>query len=324
MLLTILIRLNPNVIYKTYPAKLSPENAYDTFQGYDVILDCTDTPKSRYLISDVAVHLKIPLVSASGLKTEGQLSILNYQPDNGPCYRCFFPNPPPANSVTSCQDGGIMGPVIGIMGVMMAIETIKIITGAYEIAKKHEDQVIKANEGEGFRPFLMLFSAYSDRPWKFCKMRGRQITCISNEALTRKDIESGKINYEEFCGSSSLVSFLKSNERISVFEYQSILNNHKKHILIDVRPTVQFEICSLKNSISIPLEKLKNMNIDELKDQSGLIDNDTYVYSICRYGNDSQTAVRLLKDKFKLNNSWDIKGGLNKWATEIDASFPIY
>lgn len=156
---------------------------------------------TRYLINDVAVNLGVPLVSASALKTEGQLSVLGYK--DGPCYRCLFPTPPPPDSVLSCGDGGILGPVVGVMGVFQATEAIKVLTGAYE---------------EAFKPFLTIYSAYSFPPMRTVAMRRRKPNCFAcgNEAaLTRDQIENGSIDYVAFCGSPTRVG-LAPTERITV------------------------------------------------------------------------------------------------------------
>jgi len=127
------VRLNPNVHYVAYPNHLTPANAIATMENYDLVLDCTDHPASRYLISDAAVLCGKLLISGSALRTEGQLMVLNNPPSTshqeagGPCYRCIFPKPPPIESVVSCGDGGILGPVVGVIGVLMALEAIKLI-----------------------------------------------------------------------------------------------------------------------------------------------------------------------------------------------------
>ena len=104
----------------------------ETVRNYDLVLDCTDNPATRYLISDTCVLLGKPLVSASALRIDGQLMVLNNpplpagDPKGGPCYRCIFPKPPPPESVVSCGDGGILGPVVGVMGVLQALEAIRV------------------------------------------------------------------------------------------------------------------------------------------------------------------------------------------------------
>jgi adenylyltransferase/sulfurtransferase len=101
-------RLNPNVSIICHELGVTAENAVSIVQKYDVIVDCTDSPATRYLISDAAVVCSKPLVSGSALGTEGQITVYGYE--GGPCYRCVFPTPPPAESVLTCGEGGILGP----------------------------------------------------------------------------------------------------------------------------------------------------------------------------------------------------------------------
>lgn len=301
-------KLNPNVQVIVHDTRLSPENVFGIFSsGYTLILDCTDTPNTRYLISDTAVILGIPLVSASALKTEGQLSVLNFR--NGPCYRCFFPVPPPPDSVLSCGDGGILGPVVGVMGVMQSIEAIKVSTGAYD-------------DGE-FKPSLTMFSAYSTPQWRNIKMRGKKPGCVAcgeNPTVTRESIESGETNYTEFCGRPTQI-LISPNERVSVREYSSIRKETTStpHTLIDVREKPQFDICSLDGAINKPFMALKSGRLTF--DSSELQEP---VYICCRYGNDSQAAVKMIKEQYGLQDVWDVQGGLDKWSEEIDTEFPRY
>lgn len=293
--------LNPHVEVHTYPFRLSASNAFDIFQHYDLILDCTDSPYSRYLISDVAVLCGLTVVSGSGLKTEGQLSILNFE-NWGPCYRCFFPTPPPPNSVMSCQDGGVIGPVIGLMGVMMAMEAIKVITGFWN--------------KDTFKPFLSIYSAYDQQSIKTFKMRGRKPQCMAcSGTITRAMITSGEVDHAAFCG---VVRYdvLNPEERISVEEYHKLIDTD--HVLIDVRPKEHFEVVSLPHSISVPLDTLQRV-----ESLDGLFDITKNVFTICRYGNDSQHATRLLNDKFNLKTK-DISGGLTMWSTKVDPTLPTY
>lgn len=295
-------RLNPNVIVKTYPVRLSPANAFSIFQNYDLVLDCTDSPFSRYLISDVAVLSKLTVVSGSGLKTEGQLSILNFN-NTGPCYRCFYPSPPPPNSVTSCKDGGVLGPVIGMMGVMMALETIKVLTGFWN--------------DDNFQPFLSIYSGYDKQTLKTFKMRGRKPQCLCcGGSITKDMIVNGEIDYAEFCGVVDY-NVLSPEERISVEQYKELLDT--EHILIDVRPVEHYNVVSLPNSINIPLDTLQRIKTkDDLN-----FDTTKPVYTICRYGNDSQYASKLLNDNFGLKTK-DIIGGLHQWSEKVDPTLPTY
>lgn len=291
-------RLNPNVKINTYPFKLTNSNG-DMLKDYDYVLDCTDSPFSRYLINDLSCLYGKTIISGSGLKTEGQLSILNFK-NIGPCYRCFYPKPPPPNSITSCKDGGVIGPVIGLIGVMMAIETIKVITDVYTT--------------ENFQPFLLSYSSYDKQVLKNFKMRNKKQDCIScNGNLSLELINN--INYSEFCG---IVNYdvLNKEDRISVVDYNNIKDDH---ILIDVRPSEQYEILNLPNSINLPIDILKRVkDVNELQ-----FDHSKPIFVICRFGNDSQYAVKHLNDTFNLNSK-DIIGGLNQYIKKIDNNLPTY
>ncbi|CCD23590.1 Uba4p NDAI_0B05570 [Naumovozyma dairenensis CBS 421] len=316
--------LNPNVNVVTYPTRLTHSNAFEIFEGYDLILDCTDTPLTRYLISDVAVKLGITVVSGSGVGTEAQLTILNFM-NMGPCYRCFFPVPPPPTSVASCSEGGVIGPCIGVMGVMMAVEAIKFIVGAYTV--------------ENFEPYLVLYSGFpgtsSGQSMRTFKMRRRQknCACCSNEpSITKESIESGSINYELFCGSRNY-NVCQADERISVHEFDSAFSPRDTEravkenlIMLDVRPNHHYNISHLPDTVNIPLKVLKNMNgsMELLQEVIPTVNTESEVIVLCRYGNDSQLATRLLKDEFKIGNVKDVKGGFFKYIDELDTTIPKY
>ncbi|CDK25043.1 unnamed protein product [Kuraishia capsulata CBS 1993] len=295
--------LNPLVIIITHPVAIANDNVFEIMKDYDLVLDCTDTPATRYLVNDAAVILGKTIVSGSGVKTEGQLSILNFS-QTGPCYRCFYPSPPPPNSVTACSDGGVIGPIIGLVGTMMAIEAIKVVTGSYTV--------------ESFQPFLSLYSGYPQQSLRTFKMRGKSpkcAVCSTNATLTRDMVESGAIDYSAFCGKVDYNVVDQRTERITVSEYTSL---ETKGCLLDVRPKEQFEICSLPGSVSIPLAQLQRCHSEDLK---GLYEP---LYIVCRYGNDSQLAARELRNKFGFEKVKDLIGGLNAWSQEIDDTFPRY
>jgi adenylyltransferase/sulfurtransferase len=306
-------RLNPNVKVTTYETMLTNTNAFDIVSAYDVVLDCTDNPATRYLINDVAVLCGKPIVSGSGLKTEGQLSVLNYS-NVGPCYRCFYPKPPSSNFITSCKDGGVLGPCIGLVGVGMAVEAIKVLTGAYERC------------GAQFKPFLTMYSAYPYQQMRMFKMRPRQATCAvcgDSPIITRALIESHQIDYIAFCGKVN-PNVLASHHRVTPQQYFDLVASSTPHILLDVRPQEQFAITALPHAIHIPwdptLAKLDNID----KFLPATFDKNTdAIYVICRYGNDSQLATEKLH-KLGFKHVKDIKGGLNQWSEDVDATIPIY
>ncbi|KAL2817673.1 hypothetical protein BDW59DRAFT_131703 [Aspergillus cavernicola] len=321
--------LNPHPTYIAHRTHLVPQEAPDIFRDYDLILDCTDNPATRYLISDTAVLLGKPLVSASALRTEGQLMVLNNPPrpagdkTGGPCYRCVFPKPPPANSITSCADGGILGPVVGTMGVLQALEAIKVLT---------------SNAADGASPpSLLIFSAYSSPQFRTIKLRSRRpncAVCSADASVTLGGVRSGSMDYVFFCGTTGPEDVLSPEERITPLEYQKTAAD--RHV-IDVREKVQFDICSLENSINIPISTILASAARRDTDDSSLpawlpstivADFNHPIYVVCRQGNDSQTAVRRLKelglDRRGERVIVDLKGGFSSWREQVDPDWPDY
>ncbi|KAL4940040.1 Molybdopterin-synthase sulfurtransferase [Aspergillus oleicola] len=331
--------LNPYPTYIAHRAHLAPQDAPDIFKDYDLILDCTDNPATRYLVSDTAVLLGKPLVSASALRTEGQLMVLNNPPrpvgdkSGGPCYRCVFPKPPPATSITSCADGGILGPVVGTMGVLQALEAIKVLTS-------------RAGETESAPPSLLIFSAYSTPQFRSIKLRSRRpncAVCSAEATVTLESVRSGSMDYVFFCGTVDPEDILSPEERVTPLQYEKDVGigaDRQSHV-IDVRDKVQFDICNLENSINIPfstiLASASNRVTKDVGEPSPLPpwlpseianDSDKPIYVVCRQGNDSQIAVRRLKelglDRGGERRVLDIKGGFRSWREQVDPTWPDY
>lgn len=305
-------RLNPHVKVESYPFRLSNDNAFGIVRNYDIVLDCTDAPTSRYLINDVSVLCGKTVVSGSGLKADGQLSVLNFD-QTGPCYRCFYPKPPSPESVTTCSEGGVIGPAIGLVGVTMAMETVKIATGYYE---------------GGFQPFLSQYSAYPQQKLRVFKMRSKVASCAvcgSSPTISEKAIVLNEIDYAAFCGKLS-PNVLQPQYRVSVKELYQIMNSHSVHpLLLDVRPKEQYGITRLQDSVNIQWDP-DFSKLDSLDGYlpAGFDKKRDPVLVICRYGNDSQLAARKLLEELHFGNVKDVKGGLNKWSEEIDPKIPIY
>ena len=328
------------------------------FAQYDLVLDCTDNPATRYLISDTCVLLGKPLVSASALRTEGQLMVLNYparppgDTAGGPCYRCVFPKPPPAESVVTCGEGGILGPVVGVMGVLQALEAIKVITAEDTSSVLPQGiPLFAASANASFpksslaTPSMLLYSAYSSPPFRSVKLRSRSskcATCSSNATVTPSALLSGSMDYVQFCGITNPVNLLSSEERVTATQYAEARKNismtERQHRLIDVREKVQFDLCHLFGSINIPFSRLQTLDaqavdhdtlemIDEVKNVIGVESKEPLVV-VCRLGNDSQVAVRKFKE-LGLDEGgriWvgDVEGGLKAWRRDVDPSFPDY
>ncbi|KAF2751157.1 hypothetical protein M011DRAFT_473670 [Sporormia fimetaria CBS 119925] len=341
--------LNPNVKLVPHAARLTPDTALSIFKDYDIVLDCTDSPASRYLISDTCVLLGKPLVSASALRTDGQLMVLNNPPlppgdaAGGPCYRCVFPKPPPPESVVSCGDGGILGPVVGTMGVLQALEAIKVITRG----------VHSSVRGPAEAPSLLIFSAYATQMFRTIRLRTRKPKCAACSAqatVTPEALNSGSLDYVQFCGTINPVDALSPNERISVENYAKLRTGRNpitgtevsadSHVLVDVREKVQFDLCSLEGSVNIPFSAVSRLRVgdDAVKipateeEERWIAElkarGDKPLFVVCRLGNDSQMTVKKLK-AMGLDNGgqrWigDIKGGLRAWREKVDHEFPDY
>ncbi|KAM6973054.1 adenylyltransferase and sulfurtransferase MOCS3 [Aplochiton taeniatus] len=316
------LRVNSTVEYIPYHLSLSPDNALQLIQQYDIVADCSDNVPTRYLVNDACVLSGKPLVSASALRMEGQLTVYNY--GGGPCYRCLYPVPPPAETVTNCSDGGVLGVIPGIMGCLQAMEVLKIASG----------------QGSSCGQQLLLFDGQETR-FRSIKLRPKQAGCAvcgENPAVTHL------VDYEAFCGAAATdkcrrLILLSKEQRITVQDYKAILDTATSHILLDVRPLVEVEICHLPFSLNIPLSSLEARESEHVqllrekvlqvkKQMPTASDCQVPVYVICKLGNDSQKAVLALE---KISGSEvdriavkDICGGLMAWAQKIDPSFPQY
>ena len=320
--------MNPRVHYERYNYRLTPEQTIPLFEQYDLVLDCTDHPASRYLISDACVLTVKPLVSASALKTEGQLIILNHpaRPPGdalgGPCYRCIFPKPPPANSVVSCGEGGILGPVVGVMGVLQALEAIKILTER-SAARSTASTNGKTTDGPA-KTSMLMFSAYSSTQFRTIRMRSRRLNCAvcsDQTTIQRQSLTSGSLDYIAFCGLTGPVNILPAGKRVSAGEFAKV--SGEARTLIDTRDGTQFGICALPQSVNVPWTGNAEAWLNRAQ-QAGVLDADTdSVYVVCRLGNDSQLAAKAILDRS--DNALqvkDIRGGFEAWREEVDPEWP--
>lgn len=300
--------LNTKVKCIPYILSLSSHNVLDIVKQYDVVLDCTDNVSTRYLLNDACFFADNPLVSGSALRFEGQLTVFGFNGD-GPCYRCLFPKPPPPETVTNCSDGGVLGVVPGTIGLLQALETIKVIAKIGDVCSKR----------------MILFDALT-LSFRSVKLRGRQASC----ALCGDDPSiKSLIDYEQFCGGKATdkdqgLSLIEREKRISVVDLKEMRDVGIPHILIDTRTPIEMEICSLAGAVNIPLRQLDDegtlRQIKDLVNESG----SEKVVCICRRGNDSQKAVLSLQKSLNMFSVVDVIGGLNAWAKKIDPNFPIY
>ncbi len=235
--------INPHVKLDLYEERFTSQNAMNIAKNYDIIIDGTDNFPTRYLANDVSVLLKKPNVYGSIFRFEGQATV--FAPVlGGPCYRCLYPEPPPPGLVPSCAEGGVLGVLPGIIGVIQAIEAIKLIIG----------------QGESLIGRLLLFDALA---MKFREMKLRQNPqcpiCSAKPTITKL------IDYDQFCGlispaaSSNGQTFLKpSAEEITVVELKRRLDAKEDFNLIDVREPHEWQIAKIPGARLIPLGVLPN------------------------------------------------------------------
>eukprot|EP01129_Flabellula_baltica_P000514 TRINITY_DN10504_c0_g1_i1.p1 TRINITY_DN10504_c0_g1~~TRINITY_DN10504_c0_g1_i1.p1 ORF type:complete len:466 (-),score=103.20 TRINITY_DN10504_c0_g1_i1:36-1400(-) len=298
-------RFNSSIECIAYDVAFDSKNALDIIKDYDIVVDCSDNVATRYLINDACVLSEKPLVSGSAIRMEGQLTVYNY--NEGPCYRCIFPTPPPPQTVGNCSDNGVLGVIPGILGSLQSLEVTKIITG----------------NGNVLSQKLLMFDGYSST-FRVVKLRPRKPDCsVCGDNPTITEL----IDYEEFCGvpahdrDNGVKDILEQQQHISCADYNKIRNT-EKHILLDVRDDLQYKMCKLENSVHMPLEKLRKASWEEIQEVINNADNETPIYTLCRRGRRSQEAVKILETHgIKSRN---ISGGLSSWHHEIDNTFPLY
>ena len=286
--------INPNVEIETFETRLSSDNALDIFREYDIVADGTDNFPTRYLVNDACVLLGKPNVYASIFRFEGQASI--FYAEQGPCYRCLYPEPPPPGLVPSCAEGGVLGVLPGIMGCIQAMETIKLILG----------------RGDMLIGRLLLFDALG---MKFRELKLRKNPdcpiCGTHRTITKL------IDYEQFCGirGEEHIPVQTGIPEITPAEVKKKMDAHEPFVLIDVREPHEYQICRIPGSKLIPLGEVpKRMNELDSADE---------IVVHCKSGMRSAKAVDLLmKSGFlKIHN---LKGGILAWSDQVDPSVPKY
>jgi adenylyltransferase/sulfurtransferase len=288
--------INPNVNVVKYEVALSSENALQIMQGYDVVVDGTDNFPTRYLVNDACVLLGIPNVYGSIFRFEGQSTV--FATKDGPCYRCLYPEPPPPGLVPSCAEGGVLGILPGMIGVMQATETVKLILG----------------KGETLTGRLVLYDALNMR---FREMKLRRSPdcpiCGTNRSIHQL------IDYHQFCGvpqqpEQPATSAPVAGE-IDPTEVKALIDGKRNFILIDVREPHEYQICNIPFAKLIPLGTLPNRLAE-------LDPNAEYVMH-CKSGMRSGKACDLMRQK-GFSNVRNMKGGILAWSDKVDPSVPKY
>ena len=284
--------INPFVNVKTFNTKLTSENALQIFADFDIIVDGTDNFPTRFLVNDACVMSGKPNVYGSIFRFEGQASV--FATKDGPCYRCLYPEPPPPGLVPSCAEGGVLGILPGLVGLIQATETIKLIMGS----------------GQPLIGRLLLIDALG---MKFRELKLRKnpdcVVCGTNPTVTKL------IDYEEFCGLRGQEKPVNTGvPEISVEELKQRLDAKEDFVLLDVREPHEYNICNL-NGILIPLNDLPR-RMNEL-------DPDKEMVIHCRSGARSARAVGFLQQA-GFTKTKNLAGGILAWADRIDPKMPKY
>jgi len=280
--------LNPLVQLEAHAARLSAQNALDIVRAYDVVLDGTDNFPTRYLVNDACVLTRRPYVYGSVFRFEGQASVFG-APD-GPCYRCLFPEPPPPGAVPDCEEGGVLGVLPGLIGVIQATEVLKLVLGA----------------GEALIGRLLLVDALR---MQFRTLRlERDPECPACGTRTLQTL----IDYEAFCG-------IRGGEdavpEIAPHELAARFAAGDRPLLLDVREPREWELARIEGARLVPLGTLAGA-IPSL-------DREAEIVVMCKSGVRSANAARQLRDA-GFRRVLNLAGGIKRWSADVDPRVPTY
>ncbi|MEB3275083.1 MAG: molybdopterin-synthase adenylyltransferase MoeB [Prochlorothrix sp.] len=287
--------INPHCQVDLYETRLSSENALDILRPYDVVVDGTDNFPTRYLVNDACVLLNKPNVYGSIFRFEGQATVFNYE--DGPNYRDLYPEPPPPGMVPSCAEGGVLGILPGIIGVIQATETVKIILG----------------KGQTLSGRLLLYNALD--------MKFRELKLRPNP---ERPVIEKLIDYEMFCGipQAKAAEAEASNTlpEMTVQELKTLIDSgDQDFVLLDVRNPHEYEIAQIPGSVLVPLSDIENgKGVEQVKE----LLNGHKLIAHCKMGGRSAKALAILQDNGITGTN--VKGGITAWSREIDSSVPEY
>jgi sulfur-carrier protein adenylyltransferase/sulfurtransferase len=280
---------NNEINFTAYHQFLKAENAHQIIDNYDIVVDCTDNFKVRYLINDTCVAQKKPFVYGAIHKFEGQVAVFNYCNNEGvlgPTYRCIFPNQPSESEIPNCATVGVLGVLPGTIGMFQANEVVKMILG-----------IGKVLSGE-----MLLIDLLENVQQKIKIKRKEQVT-INVIEPKEAQIETKMENKTEI-------------NQISVHELNERIASGEAIHLIDVRNEYEFGICGLTNAQLIPLNDIEN--------KVNQIPKDIPVVIFCHHGMRSAHAIKTLKKLGEFTNLINLEGGIDAWAAEIDPDMNRY
>lgn len=290
--------INPLVRIEAHAGPLDETNALPLISGYDVVVDGSDNFPTRYLVNDACVFTRKPNAYGSISKFEGQASV--FAAENGPCYRCLHPEPPPAGLIPSCAEGGVLGVLPGIVGTIQATETIKLILGIGE-------------------PLIGRFLIYNALAMRFreivlrsdpdCPVCGTHPTIHQLQSYEQQQCEVRATAPVSGAGMNS------NDDEISVLELKALMDAGQAPTIVDVREPQEFNICRIPGAILIPLRELPS-RVDELDPSQDLVLQ-------CRSGVRSANATAWLRQR-GFSRARNLTGGILAWIDQVDPSQPKY
>jgi molybdopterin/thiamine biosynthesis adenylyltransferase/rhodanese-related sulfurtransferase len=288
--------INPYAQVDTYETVLKAGNAMDIIKEYDLVIDGTDNFQTRYLVNDACALLGKPNVYGSVFRFEGQASV--FYAKQGPCYRCLYPEPPPPGLVPSCAEGGVMGVLPGLIGVIQATEAVKLVLG----------------QGRSLIGRLLLYDAL-EMKFRELKLRKNPQCPLCGENPTIKAL----IDYDQFCGITPQLTVAATDsdrsDEITPEELKARLDRGEKVKIIDVREPHEYEICRLPNTTLIPLGQVVS-RLNELNPDEEIVVH-------CKMGARSAKAVDQMR-KSGFRKVKNLKGGIDLWAQNVDPNMPRY
>jgi adenylyltransferase/sulfurtransferase len=286
-----MLDINPHVQIVRHETALSSENALGIIKDYDIVADGTDNFPTRYLVNDACVLLKKPNVYGSIFRFEGQASVFAYE--DGPCYRCLYPEPPPPGLVPSCAEGGVLGILPGVVGLLQATEVVKLILGI----------------GDTLKGRLVLYDALGMR-FRELKLRRNPECPVCGDHPTVTQL----IDYYQFCGVPKTATPTEGNE-IEVQEVKSRIDRGDNFFLLDVREPHEHQIARIAFARLVPL--------GELPRRLAEIPRDRDIVVHCKSGVRSAKAAALLREN-GFRPVLNMKGGILAWSDKVDPGVPKY
>ena len=287
--------LNPAINIVKHETMLTSANAMEILKDYDIVADGTDNFPTRYLVNDACVLLGKPNVYGSIFRFEGQASV--FATETGPCYRCLYPEPPPPGLVPSCAEGGVLGILPGLVGVIQATEVIKLILG----------------KGDSLIGRLLLVDALTMR-FRELKLRKNPECPVCGENPTVTEL----IDYQHFCGIVPEAPEEKSVKngipQLSVKELKRRMDAGEDVYILDVREPYEYRIAQIGGML-IPQTDVPNRLAE--------IDREREIIVQCRSGVRSQRIAEFLKQQ-GYPRVVNLAGGILAWSDEIDPKVQKY